>query len=390
MGGKAEERMRTESEEDRQNRLRQLASAIDDVRRRVEARVGDEDVAHLRRVRRVSTALEVIGRVLIHVSPEPLSFMTGVGALFLHKQLETTEIGHMVLHGAFDGLPGAEEFQSQTFRWRTPIDEESWRAGHNLRHHQYTNVGGRDPDIHFGPVRLTSLTPHTRFHYLQVPWVLWEASMFLFGINVHVTGCIDAVLGNGRAERFDFLADRSFSTVRAAFGKMLRKLVPHLAREYLLFPALAGPLFAKVLLGNWLSGTLCNYYSAATIYCGHVGEGVREYADGTRARSRGEWYCMQIEGSQNFEVPPPLSILCGALDRQIEHHLFPRLPPNRLREIGPEIRRIAEEHGVSYRSDSWLRTLAGVLRRLWQLSFPDEPSHGQSFREDERAADSAP
>ena len=152
---------------------------------------------------------------------------------------------------------------------------------------------------------------------------------------------------------------------------MLRKLVPHVAREYILFPALAGPFFAKVLLGNWLSATMCNLYSAATIYCGHVGDEIDQYPDGTRAHSRGEWYRMQVEGSQNFDVPLPLSILCGALDRQIEHHLFPRLPTNRLREISSDVRRVCEQHGVRYRSDTWPRTLVAVLGRLWRLSFPD-------------------
>jgi fatty acid desaturase len=133
---------------DEKERLRQLGCALDDVRRRAEFRIGAEDVAHIRRIRRVSTAMELIGRTLIHVSPEPLSFCAGVGALFVHKQLETAEIGHAVLHGTFDELPGAEAFASATFRWRTAVDEESWRVAHNVRHHQYTNVGGRDPDIH--------------------------------------------------------------------------------------------------------------------------------------------------------------------------------------------------------------------------------------------------
>jgi len=351
-------------------RLRQFGKAIDEIRRRAETSIGDEDVAHIRRVRRASTTLELIGRALIHVSPEPLSFVAGVVALFLHKQLETAEIGHTVLHGAYDGLPGAEAFASTTFRWRTAIDEESWRVAHNVRHHQYTNIGGRDPDIHFGPVRLTTLTPHNLFHYVQVPWLLWEASLFLFGINVHVTGVIDAVFGNGRPEKLDFLRDRSPASVRRAFGRMLRKLIPHVAREYVLFPALAGPFFAKVLFGNWLSATMCNVYSAATIYCGHVGDQIGQYPDGTRAHSRGEWYCMQVESSQNFDVPLPLSILCGALDRQIEHHLFPRLPTNRLRQLSPEVRRVCEQHGVRYRRDSWPRTLAAVFRRLCRLSLP--------------------
>jgi len=77
---------------------------------------------------------------------------------------------------------------------------------------------------------------------------------------------------------------------------------------------------------------------------------------------------MQVESSQNFDVPLPLSILCGALDRQIEHHLFPRLPTNRLRQISPDVRRVCEQHGVRYRCDSWPRTLAAVFRRLCRLS----------------------
>jgi fatty acid desaturase len=47
---------------------------------------------------------------------------------------------------------------------------------------------------------------------------------------------------------------------------------------------------------------------------------------------------MQVEASSNFEVSLPVSILCGALDKQIEHHLFPTLPPQRLRQIAPEVR----------------------------------------------------
>jgi len=70
-------------------------------------------------------------------------------------------------------------------------------------------------------------------------------------------------------------------------------------------------------------------------------------------------------------VPWPLSVLCGALNLQIEHHLFPHLPTNRLREIAPEVRQTCAACGVVYQSNTWGRTLAQVGRRLWQLSFPD-------------------
>ena len=81
---------------------------------------------------------------------------------------------------------------------------------------------------------------------------------------------------------------------------------------------------------------------------------------------------MQAEATRNFQVPYRLSQLCGALDLQIEHHMFPRLPPNRLREIAPEIREICEAHGVSYRTGSWPSVLLGAFRHLWNLSKPTE------------------
>jgi linoleoyl-CoA desaturase len=312
--------------------------------------------------------MEVAGRLLIHTGFDPLSFLAGVSCLWVHKQLEATEIGHTVLHGAFDAVEGADELRARSFRWQTPIEESSWRHGHNVRHHQYTNVAGRDPDIHFGPVRLNAHTPHRPFHYVQVPWLLFEASHFLFGMNLHFTGVADALIGNGRPGGLDFLPDREPATVRAAYARALDKLVPYYAREYLFYPALAGPFFWKVLVGNWLAETIRDYYTAATIYCGHVGPEVKDYPEGTRAHGRGQWYKMQIEAANNFEVSLPVSILCGALDRQIEHHLFPRLPTNRLRQIAPEVRALCVEHGVEYRSDSWPRTLGRVLTRLIRLS----------------------
>ncbi|HEX4353583.1 MAG TPA: fatty acid desaturase, partial [Polyangiales bacterium] len=84
--------------------------------------------------------------------------------------------------------------------------------------------------------------------------------------------------------------------------------------------------------------------------------------------NRAHWYAMQVEAARDVDLPKPLSILCGALDRQIEHHLFPRMPPNRLREIAPRVRAICEQHGVRYRSDGPLATMRSVFTQLRRLS----------------------
>jgi fatty acid desaturase len=351
-------------------RMRSFGAAIDAIRRRAEAKVGVEDVRHVKRLRRLSRAFEVAGRVLLHVSLDPVTFGAGVFSLWLHKQLEATEIGHTALHGAYDRLPGAEAFESKRFHWAVPIDEESWRIGHNQKHHGFTNVAGKDPDIHYGPVRLTEHTPHRFINYFQVPialGVIWPSFAFL--MNIHFTGLNDFYFGSGRG-RDDVLPDRSFRTIARAHWLTARKYIRYYAKEFVLFPLLAGPGFAKVLLGNWMSEVMRDLYSAATIWCGHIGEDVAAYPEGTTVPGRAAWYAMQVESSNDFEVPYVVSVLCGGLDRQIEHHLFPRLPPDRLREIAPEVRAVCESHGVRYRTASWPRTLLTAFKHLVRLSRP--------------------
>jgi NADPH-dependent stearoyl-CoA 9-desaturase len=361
-----------------QLRLQQFGVAIEAIRKRTQAKVGAHDLRYIRRVDRISRVAELFGRTLIAVSPGPILFTAGVLSLFVYKQLQATEIGHMALHGAYNRIPDAGKFHSNKHQWQFPIDEQSWLRGHNGRHHGLTNVAGHDADIHFGPVRLTEHTPHRFGHYFQLPFTL----LILFPnfgplMNLHFTGLTDVWNGNGRASKYDFLEDGSRASVRDAYRRALRKYVPYYAKEYLLWPTLAllafgwwlGPLvFLKSVFGNWLAEKLRDIYSAASIFCGHVGEHTVAYPEGTLPAGKGERYAMQVESTNNYEVPWLVSVFCGALDRQIEHHLFPSLPPNRLREITSEVRATCEAHGVNYLTASWPRMLLRAFAQVGRLS----------------------
>lgn len=346
-----------------EERLESFGRALDALKQEVESQLGEEDARHILRVGALSRRLELAGRALLHLSLDPVTFSLGTAALWGHKALELMEIGHPTLHGCYDGLPGAERYASATFAWKSPVDEASWRRAHNVLHHQHTNIEGRDPDLNFAVLRLSPRVPYRMAHALQPVSNL--LSFFAFGtaLNLHVTGMLDLYMQQGPAL---VLPDKKPATVRAAKRAFVSKMVRHYGKEYVLFPMLAGPFFGKVLLGNLLSEVARDVYAAAIIYCGHVG--ARDYPADTETPTRAHWYALQVEGARDVELPNFVSILCGALDKQIEHHLFPRMPPNRLRQIAPRVRAICAAHGVEHRTDSWPRTLGSVLRELTRLS----------------------
>jgi NADPH-dependent stearoyl-CoA 9-desaturase len=347
-------------------RLASFERALDDLKREIEAQLGATDGEHIARIGRLSSGLERVGRTLLHFSLDPLTFSLATAALSVHKALELMEIGHPALHGCYDGLPKAERFQSQVFVWKAPVDETSWRRLHNVLHHQYTNIAGRDPDLDFGMLRLSARVPHRLAHLLQPLTNLFTLFGFGMALNLHATGMLDVYLQ--REGVVNVLPDLKPATKRAARRAFLSKAARYYGREYLLFPLLAGPFAGKIVVGNLLSDVARNLLAGGIIYCGHVG--ARDFAEGSEAKSRGEWYAMQVEAANDVEVPKFLSILCGALDKQIEHHLFPRLPPNRLREIAPRVREICAAHGVEHRSNSFGKSLTNVFRELRRIARP--------------------
>jgi linoleoyl-CoA desaturase len=349
--------------------LESFRRELDALHERTRPKVGSEDLEYITRVDRWSRIGMWTGRALVALSPDPITFALGVAMVTIGKQLQATEVGHAVLHGAYDqiltGEGAAHRFNSKTWVWLAPIDEASWRDAHNIKHHQYANIVGRDPDVASGVVRCNQEVPWESAHRHQLANGLLGWLFFASYMNAHVTGLVE----HWSKERKDYtvLSPDDPDAGRKAYASALRKWKRYYLKELVLIPLLTGPFFIKTLIGNLLSEVLRDVYTAATIWCGHIGEDTAAYPKGTRAGERANWYRMQVEASNNFEVPLPVSMLCGALDRQIEHHLFPRLPTNRLREIAPEVRAICERHGVRYRTGSWGNTLFKALRQTWKL-----------------------
>ena len=59
-------------------------------------------------------------------------------------------------------------------------------------------------------------------------------------------------------------------------------------------------------------------------------------------------------GSANFEAGPAMRFMSGNLCYQIEHHLYPDLPSNRLHEISVRVREVCDKYDLPYTTGSFL------------------------------------
>ena len=114
-------------------------------------------------------------------------------------------------------------------------------------------------------------------------------------------------------------------------------------------------------------------WSNAVIFCGHFPDGAEKFTKTDMVgETKGQWYLRQMLGSANFENGPVLRFMSGNLCHQIEHHLYPDLPSNRLYEISIGCKDVCDKYDLPYTTGSFLMQYGKTWRTIAKLSLPDK------------------
>jgi hypothetical protein len=70
-----------------------------------------------------------------------------------------------------------------------------------------------------------------------------------------------------------------------------------------------------------------------------------------------------------------MRFMSGNLCHQIEHHLYPDLPSNRLHEIAVQVRQVCDKYDLPYTTGSFLMQYGKAWRTIAKLSLPDRYLH---------------
>jgi fatty acid desaturase len=334
-----------------------FGAELEALKKQVLQSLGEEDARYVRHLQSVVRWTGLGGRMLLVGGFLPPVWVAGTLSLALSKILENMELGHNVLHGQYDFM-NDPELSSQSYEWDNVCPSDAWRHSHNYVHHVFTNVLGRDRDLGYGLLRLFPEQPWHAGFIFQPFYALALALSFEWGLAMHDVELNEVLRGNKPLKR-----------AAAEMKPVARKAARQLLKDYVVFPALAGPCFVPVLLGNAAANLTRNVWAFSIIFCGHFTAGVEAFPETVlENETRAEWYLRQLKGSSNVDGGPLFHVLTGNLSHQIEHHLFPEVPAHRYADISREVKAIAAKYGQHYESASLSRQFATVLGRIFKHS----------------------
>jgi linoleoyl-CoA desaturase len=252
---------------------------------------------------------------------------------------------------------------SSTWDWDNVCPADQWKHSHNVVHHTWTNVMGKDRDVGYEILRISEKQPWKPAYLAQPLYNGLLALLFQWGVAVH-----DIPLRSVTAGTADL------DDVKPKAKGIFKKAVKQLAKDYVFWPLLAGPFFFPVVCANAIANSMRNLWSYAIIFCGHFPDGAHLFTEAdVEGETRGRWYARQVMGSCNIEGGPLFHVMSGNLSFQIEHHLFPDLPSNRYAEVAPLVKALCARHCIPYNTGSFARQLGTTMRSIWRLALPTKP-----------------
>ena len=161
-----------------------IGRELDEIRQSVLDGRGARDAAYIRRVIDTQRKLEIAGRVLLLASRYRPAWVLGTACLTAAKILDNMEIGHNVLHGQWDWMRDPK-IHSSTWEWDHASPAAQWKRAHNVQHHTFTNILGKDNDLGYGIMRVDEDQPWKPRYLAQPLWNFVNACIFEYGIAMY-------------------------------------------------------------------------------------------------------------------------------------------------------------------------------------------------------------
>jgi len=251
-------------------------------------------------------------------------------------------VSHDAIHGSYSSNSFINNFLSYSFCF-IGANPYMWSITHNIVHHTFTNIPGHDEDIDVakGLVRLSPIEPRTPIikyqHYYA--FLLYGFAAISWVFRKDFKKFFQKQIGN-----YDNTNHPKNEAFKLFFFKGLYYFLTIVLPLYLL------PItWYQFLIGYITMQLLKGFIIGLVFQLAHVVEGTEFPEPDENGSVEDSWAVHQMKTTANFATKSWLaSFLCGGLNFQVEHHLFPKICHIHYPALNKIVRNTAFEFGVPY------------------------------------------
>jgi fatty acid desaturase len=221
-----------------------------------------------------------------------------------------------------------------------------WVNKHN-RHHSHPNQVDMDPDLEIPFLEFTGKEDLEQLGKFRRFLVKYQAILFFPALMTVSFGL--------QCNSVKFLLHNKAKYLALEWLLMVVHFGVYLTALFLLFPFWQAVLFIGV------HQALTGLYLGAIFAPNHKGMPILD------KESKMGFLYRQTVTSRNIHAHPVTDFCYGGLNYQIEHHLFPSMPRNKLKEAQPIIKTYCQEHAIPYHETDAFRSFKEILQHLYHI-----------------------
>ena len=251
-------------------------------------------------------------------------------------------ISHDAIHGSFSANKTTNKILSHTF-YLVGANPYVWSISHNIVHHTYTNIAGHDEDIEVAP-GLIRLDKDEKVNKVQRYQHFY--AFFLYGLS-----SLSWVLRKDYKKFFQKKIGQHTTTHHPRieyFNLFFYKLAYYVM--FIVIPIIVLDIsWWQVLIGFLVMHIIEGIIIGLVFQLAHVVEETAFTIPNEEGNVEEAWAVHQMQTTANFSRKSWLAnYLCGGLNMQIEHHLFPKICHIHYKALSEIVKATAKECNVPY------------------------------------------
>jgi linoleoyl-CoA desaturase len=299
----------------------------------------------------------------------PLVMLAMASLLGIFGAFVGFNICHDAIHKSFSDRP----FVNRSFSFLFSLIGASayvWSICHNIVHHTYTNISGHDEDIDVAPglIRFCEKEPVNKIQRYQHIYAfgLYSLAMLSWVFRKDYKKFFQTKIGSQVAYH------PKIEYFNLFFFKFLYYFL------FIILPFIVLPVTWWQFLIGFLAMQFAQGLVLGLVFqLAHVVEGTSFPHPNEDGNIEEAWAAHQMMTTANFAVDSKIAgFLCGGLNRQIEHHLFPKICHIHYPAIGKIVKETALEFNLPYIESPTFSTALGshyrMLKKLGKEAYAAE------------------